>query len=117
MKAGQSDYTACIVTVTMLYSNSQPELPKNWGQIIWISMITTATLWRFTVHFAYWISLTGGINEKTCTPILPTSLVWHTIYSLAHHMVSEWRPDFPLGEALSAVGSQKPQARPFAKQL
>jgi hypothetical protein len=29
MKAGQSDYTACIVTVTMLYSNSQPELPKN----------------------------------------------------------------------------------------
>jgi len=36
---------------------------------------------------------------------------------LSYHLVSEWRPVFPLAEMLSAGSSQKPQARPIAKKL
>jgi len=42
--------------------------------------------------------------------------MWHAIYSLSYHMVSEWRPVFPLGKLLSAGASQKPQARPSMKK-
>jgi len=41
--------------------------------------------------------------------------MWRATYSLSYQMVSEWRPVFPVAEMLSAGGSQKPPARPFAK--
>jgi len=42
--------------------------------------------------------------------------MWRVTYSLPYHMVSEWRPGFPLGKMLLAGGSQKPQARACAKK-
>jgi len=33
MTPGRSDHSACLLTAARLYSNSQPEAPKNWGQI------------------------------------------------------------------------------------
>ena len=33
MTPGQSNYRACSLTAAMLYLNSLPEAPKNWGQL------------------------------------------------------------------------------------
>jgi len=43
--------------------------------------------------------------------------MWRVTYSQSYHMVSEWRPVFPLADMLLAGGRQKPQDRPFAKKL
>ena len=43
--------------------------------------------------------------------------MWLATYSLSYHMLSEWRPVFPLAEMLLGGGSQKPKARPFANKL
>jgi len=86
---------------------------RTWGKLISIWMITTLTNWRLAVHFGYRISPTGGINKRKHTNSLLISLMWHTIYSLSYHSVSEWRPVLPLGEMCLDGGNQKPQARPF----
>jgi len=47
----QSDHIAHLLTTTMLYYNSPPELPKSIARFIRISMITTPTQLRLAVHF------------------------------------------------------------------
>jgi len=86
------------------------------GKLIQISMITTPTKWRLAVHLGYRISPTGGDNRRKRTQSTPISPMWQVTYSLSYYILSEWRPVFPLAEMLSAGGSQKPQARPFAKK-
>jgi len=43
--------------------------------------------------------------------------MWRARYSPTYHMLSEWRPVFPLAGMSSAGGSQTPQAGPLAKKL
>jgi len=86
------------------------------GNLFQISMITAQTKWRSAVHFGNRTWPTAGVNTRQlseCTLITP---MWHLTYSLSYHMVSEWRPVFPLNEVLSAGGSHIPQVRPFAKK-
>jgi len=68
------------------------------------------------IHIGNWKSPTGGVNMRRHTQCTPISPMWHVIYSLSYHMVSEWRPVFPMGEMLLDVDSLKPLVRPFAKK-
>jgi len=86
------------------------------GKLIQISMITTLIQGRLAGYFGYQISPTGGDNRRKRTQITPISLMWWESYSLPYHIGSEWRPAFPLGEMISAWGSQKPLVRPLAKE-
>jgi len=86
------------------------------GKLIEISMITTVTQWRLIVHFGYRTQLTGASKKRKCTQSTLISEMWHVTYSPSYHMVSEWRPVFPLSEMLLVGGSHKPQARPFGKK-
>jgi len=85
------------------------------GKFIGIIMITTPNHWRFAVHCGSRISRTGGVCESERTPSTPISLVWHATSSRSYHMVSQWRPVFPLGEMWSAAWSPKLQERRFAE--
>jgi len=87
------------------------------SELIQISISTTPTQWRVAVHLGYWILLTCGGNRRKRTQSTLISPVWRATYSVSYHMVSEWRPVFPLGEILLAGDSQKTQVRPFAKTL
>jgi len=79
-------------------------------------MITTPAQWRLAEHFRYRTYPTGGINRRKRTQSTPICPMWHGIYSLSDHMVSKWRPIFPLAEMVLAGGSQKPQERLFARK-
>jgi len=59
------------------------------GRLIEILVITTLTPWRLAVYFGYQMSLPGGINKRTRTQSKPISPMWHAIYSLSYHMLSE----------------------------
>jgi len=86
------------------------------GKLIRISMIATPTQWKSGVHFGYRTYPTGGVDRKKrtqCTPIFP---MWHTTFPLSYHMVSEWRPVFPLAAMLLAGGSQQLLASPNMKK-
>jgi len=111
-----SNRAACLMIAARLHWDSPPESPQILGQLIRIWMIPTPTQWRWAVHFGYRISPTGGVNTRQlseCTLITP---MWHPTYSLSYHIVSEWRPVFPLSETFSAGGSEKPHERPLTKK-
>jgi len=116
MTPRRSDRAAHLLTATRLYLNSPPEAPKHWGQInpnrndyhsdpIEIS----STFWLPDIT-DWWH------QQEEHTQSTPISPMWHTTYFLSYHIVSEWRPVFPLGESLSDGGSRKPQARPFTNK-
>jgi len=79
-------------------------------------MSTTPTLGRLAVHSGHWISQTAGVNKRYCTLSTPIPAIWQALYYLSYHMLSGWRPVFPLGGTWSAGASKNPQVRPFAKK-
>jgi len=86
------------------------------GKIIQISLITTPTEWKLAVHVGNQTQPTGGVNRRKHIESMSIFPMWRATYSLSYHMVLKWRPVYPFAEMLSAGGSQKPQARPFAKK-
>ena len=79
-------------------------------------MITTLTQWRVGVHFGHRIYPTGVTIKWNRTQSKLITQMCHGTYSQSYHMVSEWRPIFPLRELLLSGGSENPQARPLAKK-
>jgi len=104
--SARSDRVACLLTATRSYLNSLPGSPKNCGKVIQISMITVPTKWRLATHFGYRTYWTSGANSRKRTQSTPISPICNARLSLSYHMLSEWRPVFPLGEMLLAGGSQ-----------
>jgi len=86
------------------------------GKLIQISMITTTTQWRITVHCGSRTSPTGSANSSNRTQSTLISPSWHSTLSLSYHTVLEWRPVFPLHEMLSAGGSRRQKLRSFAEK-
>jgi len=116
MMPGQNDCAARLLTAARHYVEWPRDSTQNWGRWIRMWMITTPPVQIFAAHFGFRTSPTGRINERKHTHSTPISLLWHWIYSLSYHTVSEWRPVFALGEMLSAWGSPKPLARPILRK-
>ena len=114
---GRSDRAARLLTAAMLYLNSPPEAPKNWGQINPnLNDYHSDPMDRLPLHFGYCTYPIGGANRRKRTQSTPISPMWLATYSLSYHMVSEWMPVFPLAEMLLDRDSQKQQVRPFTKK-
>jgi len=113
---GRSDNAAHLLTGARLYCNSPPEAPKNWRLInrnrndyhsdpieisntFWLPDITD-----------WWSQ-----QEETHSKYADLSNEARDIFSIIPHGVVV-EASFPLAKMWSAGGSQKPQARPFAKR-
>jgi len=92
---GPSNCAALLMTAARLHLISQPEAPKNWGQIDpnlidyhSDPMEISSTFWLLDIT-DWWRQ-----REQThsCTPI---SLMWRAAFALSYHMQFEWRPVFP----------------------
>jgi hypothetical protein len=113
---GQSDRSARLLTAARLYLNSPPEAPKNWEQINpnlndyqSDPMECSSTFWIPDIT-DWWRQ-----QEKTHSKYADLSNVARDIFCIIPHGVGV-EASFPSAKMLSAGGSKKPQARPFAKR-
>jgi len=113
---GRSDGTARLLTAARLYLNSPPEAPKNWGQINPNLNEYHSDPMEISSTFCIPdITDCWRQQEETHSKYANLSNVAHDIFSIIPHGVRV-EASFPLAKVLLGGGSQKPQARPFAKK-
>jgi len=93
----QSNHAACRLSEATLYLKFTGwSYERTAGKFIRIRIITTLAVWKWAVHSAYQISLTGGVNKPEGIHCTPISLMWQAIQCLTFHMVGESRPAVPM---------------------
>jgi len=114
---GQSCRTARSLTAARLNLDSQPESPNIWAQVN--PNLNEYHSGAMEIVSTFWIpEITDWWRQqRKRTQSSPISQLWHEIFSLSYHMVSEWRPIFPLWEMWLGGGSQRPYGETLREQV
>jgi len=114
---GRSDRAARLLTAVRLYLNTQPESPKNWGQVN--PNLDDYHSDPMEISSTFWITDIAECwqqHEETHSKYADLSNVAHDIVTIIPHGVRV-EASSSFGQDLSAGGSHIPPAKPFGNRL